>query len=248
MMRATLRCSSGAYTGGFERSTIVKKTKMLAALAALAVFVGSAAHAQEQPDLRKMAQGMKRNQEELRLYIWDTKIVFEANGVQKRVDLYNARYVMGGMLEKIQISSEVDKKKVKRPDGKKLSKKEREAAREFVMEAKQQLDAYLNPLFAEKAVATALVTTDEGTLRLQSHDVVKTGDSVVINIVQATRQPTTLEVQTRIGDSPVELEVSFESLDYGPNYPARSITTTVWEGIKLKIITENSNYAKGMDR
>jgi len=247
-MRATLRYSSGAYTGGFERSTIVKKTKMLAALAALAVFVGSAAHAQEQPDLRKMAQGMKRNQEELRLYTWDTKIVFEANGVQKRVDLYNARYVMGGMLEKIQISSEVDKKKVKRPDGKKLSKKEREAAREFVMEAKQQLDAYLNPLFAEKAVATALVTTDEGTLRLQSHHVVKTGDSVVINIVQATRQPTTLEVQTRIGDSPVELEVSFESLDYGPNYPARSITTTVWEGIKLKIITENSNYAKGMDR
>ena len=57
----------------------MKKTKMLAALAALAVFVGSAAHAQEQPDLRKMAQGMKRNQEELRLYTWDTKIVFQSH-------------------------------------------------------------------------------------------------------------------------------------------------------------------------
>ena len=51
-----------------------------------------------------------------------------------------------------------------------------------------------------------------------------------------------------IGGSPVELEVSFDSIDYGPNYPARSITTTVWEGIELKIITENSNYAKGIDR
>jgi hypothetical protein len=227
---------------------IVKITKWLAVLAAVAVFAGSNANAQEQPDLRKMAEGMKRNQEALRLYTWDTKIVFEVDGVQKRVDLYNARYVMGGMLEKIQISSEVDKKKVRRPDGKKLSKKEREAAREFVMEAKQQLDAYLGPLFAEKAVATALVTTNEGTLRLQSHDVVRTGDSVEINIVQATRQPKTLEVQTMIGGSPVELEVSFESLDYGPNYPARSITTTTWEGIELKIITENSNYAKGIDR
>jgi hypothetical protein len=220
---------------------------MLAVVAAVAVFAGSDARAQEQPDLRKMAEGMKRNQEELRLYTWDSKIVFEVDGVQKRLDLYRMRYVMGGMLEKLQISSEVDKKKVMRPDGKKLSKKEREAAREFVMEAKQQLDAYLNPLFAEKAVATALVTTDEGTLRLQSHDVVRTGDSVEISIVQATRQPKTLEVRTMIGASPVELEVSFESLDYGPNYPSRSITTTVWEGIKLKIITENSNYAKGMD-
>jgi len=240
--------TSAAYADGFERSIIVKITKWVAMLAAVAVFAGSDARAQEQPDLRKMAEGMKRNQEELRLYTWDSQIVFEVDGVQKRVDRYNVRYVMGGMVEKIQISSEVDKKKVRRPDGKKLSKKERETAREFVMEAKQQLDAYLNPLFAEKAVATALVTTDEGTLRLQSRDVVKTGDSVEINIVQATRQPKTLEVRTTIGDSPVELEVSFESLDYGPNYPARSITTTVWEGIKLKIITENSNYAKGIDR
>ena len=247
-MRATLRNSSGAYAGELERSIFVKTTKCLAVLAAVAVFAGSNVRAQEQPDLRKMAEGMKRNQEALRHYTWDTKIIFEVDGVQKRVDVYNARYVMGGMLEKIQISSEVDKRKVRRPDGKKLSKKEREAAREFVMEAKQQLDAYLGPLFAEKAVATAVVTTDEGTLRLQSHDVVRTGDSVEINIVQATRQPKTLEVGTTIGGSPVELEVGFESLDYGPNYPARSITTTTWEGIQLKIITENSNYAKGMDR
>ena len=222
----------------------MKISTWLAVLAAMAVFAGTDARAQEQPDLRKMAEGIKRNQEALRHYTWDSKIVFEVDGVQKRSDLYSVRYVMGGMMEKMQIRSEVDKKKVRRPDGKKLSKKERETAREFVMEAKRQLDSYLSPLFAEKAVATALVTTDEGMLRLQSHDVVRTGDSVQINIVHATRQPMTLEVTTTIGDSPVELEVSFESLDYGPNYPARSITTTVWEGITLVIITENSNYAK----
>jgi hypothetical protein len=234
---------SGAYAD-IREELIVKISRWLAVLAAMAVFAGTDAHAQEQPDLRKMAEGIKRNQEALRHYTWDSKIVFEVDGVQKRSDLYSVRYVMGGMMEKMQISSEVDKKKVRRPDGKKLSKKERETAREFVMEAKRQLDAYLSPLFAEKAVATALVTTEEGTLRLQSHDVVRTGDSVQINIVQATRQPMTLEVTTTIGDSPVKLEVGFESLDYGPNYPARSITTTVWEGIKLVIITENSNYLK----
>jgi len=187
---------------------------------------------------------MKRNQEELRRYSWDSKIIFEVNGVQKRVDKYTVRYVMGGMVQKTQVSSEVDKKKVRLPNGKKLSKKEREAAREFVTEAKQQLDAYLNPLFAEKAVATALATINDGTLRLQSHDVVKTGDTVEINLVQATRRPKTADIKTNIGDSPVKLEVSFESLDYGPNYPAHSITTTTWQGIELKIIAENSNYVE----
>jgi hypothetical protein len=222
----------------------VKKCKWLAVLAAVAVCAGSNARAQEQPDLRKLAEGMKRNQEELRHYTWDSKVVFEVDGVQKRVDIYTVRYVMGGMVQKMQISSEVDKKKVRLPNGKKLSKKDREVAREFVMEAKQQLDAYLNPLFAEKAVATAIATINNGTLRLRSNDVIKTGDSVEINLVQATRRPKTAQIKTAIGDSPVELEVGFESLDYGPNYPARSITTTSWQGIELKIITENSNYVE----
>ena len=222
----------------------MKKGKWLAVLAAVAVCAGSNARAQEQPDLRKLAEGMKRNQEELRHYTWDSKVVFEVDGVQKRVDIYTVRYVMGGMAQKMQISSEVDKKKVRLPDGKKLSKKERETAREFVVEAKQQLDAYLNPLFAEKAVATAIATINNGTLRLKSNDVIKTGDSVEINLVQATNRPKTAEIRTAIGGSPVELEVSFESLDYGPNYPARSVTTTSWQGIELKIITENSNYVE----
>ena len=184
---------------------IVKKARWLAVFAVVALCAGTDVRAQEQPDLRKLAEGMKRNQEELRHYTWDSKVIFEVDGVQKRVDMYTVRYVMGGMVQKTQISSEVDKKKVRLPDGKKLSKKEREAAREFVTEAKQQLDAYLNPLFAEKAVVTALATINDGTLRLQSHDVVKTGDTVEINLVQATRRPKTADVRTNIGDSPVKL-------------------------------------------
>jgi len=225
----------------------MKKARWLAVLAVVAICAGSDARAQEQPDLRKLAEGMKRNQEELRNYTWDSKVVFEVDGVQKRVDMYTVRYVMGGMLQKTQTSSEIDKKKVRLPNGKKLSKKERETAREFVMEAKRQLDAYLNPLFAEKAVLTALATINDGTLRFQSRDVIKTGDSVEINIVQATRRPKTAHIKTAIGDSPVELEVGFETLDYGPNCPAHSITTTTWQGIELKIITENSDYVEQKD-
>ena len=211
-------------------------------LAAVAVFAGSDARAQAQPDLRKMAEGMKRNQEELRLYTWDSQIVFEVDGVQKRVDRYNVRYVMGGMVEKMQIKSEVAKEKVRRPDGKKLSKKELEAATEFVIEVKNQLDGYLNPLFAEKAVATATAKTEDGNLILESRNVVTSGDSVVITLREATKRPLAAKIRTAIDGSPVALDVEFGTMEYGPNYPSRSITTSQWQGFELAIITENSDY------
>jgi hypothetical protein len=222
----------------------MNRLKTLVAIAAMTTMAGTASLAQEQPDLRKMATGMRMNQEELQKYKWESRIAFEVDGVQRRVDTYTVRYVMGGMLEKLQISSDVAKGKVRRPDGSKLSKKELEAAREFVFEAKRQLDNYLNPLFAEKAVASAVVMTNEETLLLLSRNVITTGDTVEIALVQSSRRPKTAKITTKIGDSPVELDLTFGSIDYGPNHPARSITTTEWQGIKLVITTENSNYVK----
>jgi len=200
--------------------------------------------AQEQPDLQMMAAGMRKNQEELRQYTWESKVTFLVDGVQRRVDTYTMRYVMGGMLQNMQMSSKVEKGKIRRPDGKKLTKKEMEAAREFVSEAKRQLDNYLNPLFAEKAVASAVATPEGEILRLRARGVITSGDSVEIELVQASLRPLTAKVTTSIDGSPVNLDVTFGSIDYGPNHPARSVTTTEWQGIPLTITTENSNYVK----
>lgn len=200
--------------------------------------------AQEQPDLQMMAAGMRKNQEELRQYSWESKVTFLVDGVQRRVDTYTMRYVMGGMLQNMQVSSKVEKGKIRRPDGKKLTKKEMEAAREFVSEAKRQLDNYLNPLFAEKAVASAVATPEGEILRLRARGVITSGDSVEIELVQSSLRPLTAKVTTSIEGSPVNLDVTFGSIDYGPNHPARSVTTTEWQGIPLTITTENSNYVK----
>jgi hypothetical protein len=40
----------------------------------------------------------------------------------------------------------------------------------------------------------------------------------------------------------VALDVTFDSIEFGPNYPKCSTTTSEWQGFKLSIITENSNY------
>ena len=220
---------------------MIRLTKMTA-IATGTLIVASFAVAQQQLDLKKMASQMRQNQEELRQYSWETKRIFLVDGVQRRADIFTVRYVMGGMLEKMQLSSEVAKGKVRRPDGKKLSKKEQEAAMEFVVAAKDQLDGYLNPLFAEKAVATSKILEGGGTLHLLSHDVMTTGDSVEITLSESTHQPISASIKTAIDGSPVALDIEFGAIEYGPNYTSRSITTSAWQGFELAIITENSNY------
>jgi len=223
----------------------MKRSKWLAAMAAIAIISGSAALSQELLDLNEAGAMMRRNQEEIRQYTWDMKLTFLINDELRRSDTFTVRYVMGGMIEKMQIDSEVAKGKVRGPDGKKLKKDELEVARQFVIDVKNQLDGYLNPLFAEKAVRTSTARAEDGKLILQSKDVVATGDSVLITLDQSTKRPLTAVIRTTVEGTPVALDVTFGSIEYGPNHVSKSITTSAWQGMKLTIITENSNYKLG---
>jgi hypothetical protein len=223
----------------------MKRLKQLAVIGAIGSLVSTAALAQEALDLSGMGAQMRRNQEELRQYSWEMKRSFLINDQLRRADTYTVRYVMGGMVEKMQVDSEVAKGKVRGADGKKLSKDELEAGRQFVIDVKNQLDGYLNPLFAEKAVKTATARTENGRLILESSDVMSTGDTVRITLDRATKRPLTAKIRTAIEGSPVALDVTFDSIEYGPNFPSRSITTSEWRGLNLTILTENSNYKLG---
>lgn len=219
------------------------RLKWLGAIFVVAMISSATSLAQEPLDLSAMARKMRQNQEELRRYSWETKLTLFVNDQVRRSDTYTVRYVMGGMVEKMQISSEVSKEKVRWPNGKKLSKKELEAARVYITEVKDQLDGYLNPLFAEKAVATSKVLKGEGTLLLLSQNVMTSGDTVEITLDETTHKPISAKVATLVEGSPVALDVTFGSIEYGPNHPLKSITTSEWQGFRLSIATENSNYA-----
>ena len=222
----------------------MKRLKCLLAIAAMTAGVAATGDAQE-IDRSVMAKKMRQNQEELRQYSWQTKLTVLVNDEMRRSDTFTVRYVMGGMVEKMQIDSEVADTKVRWPNGKKLKKKELEAAQEFIIEVKNQLDGYLNPLFAEKAVATANVLKGDGTILLISQDVMNSGDTVEITLNEATHKPLSAKIKAAIEGTPVSLDMTFGSIEYGPNHPKRSITTSEWQGFKLSIITENSNYQSG---
>ena len=224
----------------------MNRLKLMAVVTVIGAFAsGAALLAQELLDLNQAGALMRRNQEEIRQYSWDTKMTFLINDEPRRTDTYRVRYVMGGQIEKMQIDSEVAKGKVRGPDGKKLKKDDLEVARQFVVDVKNQLDGYLNPLFAEKAVKTATARAEGGKLILESKDVMTTGDSVVITLDRATKRPVAADIKTTVEETPVSLDVTFDSIEYGPNYVAKSITTSAWRGMPLAIITENSNYKLG---
>ncbi len=82
-------------------------------------------------------------------------------------------------------------------------------------------------------------------LTLQSTDVIQDGDKVSFDVVEATKQPMTMKVESETGGSPVVLEITFQKLaDAGPNYPARQVVTTQFDGKKIVMVTENFSYVK----
>ena len=81
-------------------------------------------------------------------------------------------------------------------------------------------------------------------LKLRSEDVVKQGDSVEFSVVDATYQPMIFEIQSTVDESPISVEITFQKLDDGTNYPARTIVKATFDGKPLKIETENFNYVK----
>ena len=99
-------------------------------------------------------------------------------------------------------------------------------------------------LSAPYALSTAVARVDGGILLLHSQDIVQDGDSIDFGLVETTKQPMTLTVETTADGSPVEVEVTFQRLDDGPNYAAQTVVNTTFEGKKLKIVTENFSYAK----
>ena len=218
-------------------------TKLSLSVAMFVVAVG--AGAQTDHDIQRLASQLKRNQQDLQGYTWQANYTYTVNGVQRRQDVYRIRTI-NGIQERMQLKSETTKDPLRRSNGKKLSKKERQAAYEWALNIKKQLDGYLNPLFSEKAVLTAKTSTEGELLVLRSFNVMTDGVSVVIRYDRSTLLPRSASIATLVDGSPVSLEMEFGSMEYGPNYATKSVTTGRWQEFDLVISTVNSNFKKSL--
>jgi hypothetical protein len=205
---------------------------------------GALALAQDEPDLQAIAASIQHNQESLHNYSWESRVSMTVDGEQKKVDLFKVRYDMDGQLQKTRMGGEADTKKVRGPIRKKVAKKKKKQAGEFGDELREQLATYTEPASLQKAIQSAFSKTEAGVFKLQANDVVEPGDSILIQVVAATGQPMSLTVNTAVEDSAVVLDVTFQKLDDGTNYVARSTIDTEYDGKKIEVVTENFGHLK----
>jgi len=198
----------------------------------------------QQPDVQQVAASIKQNQQSLRQYAWQSRVNVEVDGEEKRVTLYQVRYNMDGELEKTPMGGEADEKKVRGPIRKNVSKKKKKQAHEFAEDATAQVHAYMTPDAMSKAMAGAFSRNEGGMLKLRSENVLVDGDSIELALVENTRQPMTFDIETSVDESPLKVSVTFQALDDGTNYPARTVISTVFEKKELSITTENFSYVK----
>ena len=222
----------------------MKRAVLSVIIVCAAVLLTGSARAQDQEAIQAAAASMKQNLESLRHYAWQSRVNVSVDGEQKRVTLYQVRYNLDGELEKTAMGGEADQKKVRGPIRKNVAKKKKKQAQEFATEATRTIEAYMSPESIKKAMSQAFARRDAGMLKLRSEDVVKQGDSVEFSVVDATYQPMTFEIQSTVDESPISVEITFQKLDDGTNYPARTIVKATFDGKPLKIETENFNYVK----
>ena len=200
--------------------------------------------AQDEPDLQAIAAGIKVNQEALRGYSWQSRVSLSVDGEQKKVDLFQVRYDSDDQLQKTRVGGEADSKKVRGPIRKQAVKKKKKEAGEFAEEIKDLLAKYTEPASLQKAIASAFAKTEDGLFKLQAQDVVVNGDSILIEVVQTTKQPVSITVETAVEDGPVVLNIMFQKLADGTNYVAQSTIDSTFEKKKIEVVTENFSHVK----
>jgi len=210
----------------------------------LLLCAGVVSWAQEEPDLQTIATGIKQNQEALRGYSWESRVSVALDGEQKKVDLFQVRYDMDGQLQKTPIGGEAEAKKVRGPIRKRAAKKKKKQAGEFADQLKVQLAKYTEPASMQKAISIAFAKTEDGILKLQAQDVVLQGDSILIEVVPATKQPMSITVETAVEGAPVVLNVVFQKLADATNYVAHSTIESEFDKKKIEVVTENFNHIK----
>jgi len=222
----------------------MKRMVFLVTAVCAAVLVMGSARAQDEEATQAAAASMKQNLESLRQYAWQSRVKVSVDGEEKRVTLYQVRYNLDGKLEKTAMGGEEDQKKVRGPIRKNAAKKKKKQAHEFATEATQTIDAYMTPESIKKALSQAFARKEDGMLKLRSEGVVKQGDSIELALVEATHQPMTFEIQSTVDESSISVEITFQKLEDGTNYPARMTVKSTFDGKPLKMETENFSYVK----
>jgi hypothetical protein len=219
------------------------------------ILFGGLALAAQSPELQQKAAAAKeaaaRNQQALRSYSWITKTELSLKGEVKNTKIESCQYGPDGKVQKTELSEppEPPERPKKRGGlkGKIVAKKTGEMKQELEDSA-ALVHSYIPPT-AEKiqaaiAAGKLSISPGAGAAAIGFVDYLKPGDSLTLTMDSTSKSIQKIAVDTYL-DKPedkVTLEVSFQSLPDGTNYPAETVLQIPQRNIQVRI--ENSNYQK----
>ena len=202
------------------------------------------AHGQ-QPQEQKLAQAMKQNQIALQQYTWKSQTQIRKEGEIKATKLYSNRYSANG--EVVQLLIEEQSAKLPKFGIRGMvAKKKKEEAMQLIDALQRFAKSYaeLPPAKMQEFMKTAKVTLETNTpqplLRLESANVLQSGDSMVVWLDANTRRQRRIEINSSLDARPVRMVTEFKDLPHGPTYIARS--TVDYPKEELTLTMENFGY------
>ena len=234
--------------------------RVLAVVATVALTLAIAANAQSPPPatpeqrVATLKQWLQASQAQLRAYEWIEATTVAKGGEQKSKTEKRCYYGADGKLQKLPISSgESGEAPGAAPAGKlkkKVAERKKEELTAYMKQAVELVHAYLppDPARLQQAVNTgrlAVTPLDGGRrVRLQFRDYLKAGDTLAVEIDNATNRLIGMQVSSYLEDraDAVLLNVGMGVLQDGTIYTAR--TQLDAKAKDLAVIVENTGYRR----
>jgi len=213
---------------------------------ALMLSAWAMAHGQQgQQQDQKFAQAMKQNTLALRQYSWKSQTQIRKDGEVKATKVYMNRYAADGTVVQL-LLEESSAKLPKFGIRGMVAKKKKEEAMELIDALQRFARSYgeLPPAKMQEFMTRATVTLEtrapQPLLRLESGNVLQSGDSMVVWLDANTRRQRRIEINSSFDAKPVRIVTEFKDIANGPTYMARSVVDYPHEELTLTI--ENFEY------
>lgn len=204
---------------------------------AIVLWAGSVAYGQQ--------DAMKQNALALRQYTWKSQTQIRKEGEVKATKLFTSRYAADGTVVQLLVeehSASLPKFGIRGM----VAKKKKEEAQKLIEELQRLAKSYgeLPPAkmqeFMKTATPTLVTNVPEPLLRLESTNVLRPGDSMIVWLDANTRRQRRIEINSIFDEKPVRILTEFRDLPNGPTYMARSVVDYPREDLTLTM--ENFDY------
>lgn len=227
-------------------NTINNKLKM-SGFALFLFFAAAIANAQDPGQIKEMfARAQQQNTQALKQYTWKSRNEVRKDGESKSTQVFLMQYDASGNVQKNQIGGSAPPALPKGPILGGIAQKKKEEFMALIQALGEQVKAYSNlpPAQMQAFLASATITArlEQGSVQIQSGNILHRGDTMSIWLDAKTRKQRRVEINTFLEQHPVKAVIEFAELPGGPTYMARTVVEYPKEALQL--LTENFDYER----